>query len=136
MLVFTNKSCSPSQSDVENSLGEKIHLFNSVLNDSGINATEWKFYSRSSGWTLQCRQNVHNLFYIQITESGFFVWFTLGRQAIITALELLKNEDLKKEIMTAKEYREGTSFKVHVTLVEDLPVISLLTGLKSKTATK
>jgi hypothetical protein len=136
MLVFTNKSCPPSQSDVENSLGDKLHLFNSVLNDNGINENEWKFYSKSSGWTLQCRQNGHNLFYIQITQSGFFVWFTLGRLAIITALELLKNEDLKKEILTAKEYREGTSFKVPVTSVGDLPDIALLTGLKNNAATK
>jgi hypothetical protein len=136
MLVFTNKSCPPSQSNVEIALGEKLHLFNSVLNENGINATEWKFYSKSSGWILQCRHNSHNLFYIQITQSGFFVWFTLGRQAKDNALELLKNENLKKEIMTAKEYREGTSFKVAITSIQDIADTVVLTDLKSKTVTK
>jgi hypothetical protein len=132
MLVFTNKSQQPSQSELEQALGEKNHLFKSILHECRVEETVWKYYSKSSGWTLQCRQDDRNLFFIQVTQTGILVWFTLGKQAKCKAFELVSGKQLLEEIRTAREYVEGTSFKVDVATPADLSDVIILAGLKNK----
>lgn len=132
MLVFTNKSQQPTQGELENALGDKINLFKAVLHKCQIDETVWKYYSKSSGWTLQCRQEDRNLFFIQVTQPGFYVWFTLGKQAKTRGIELVSSQQLKDEIAAAREYKEGTSFKVDVITAADLPDVIILAGLKSE----
>ena len=132
MLVFTNKSQQPTQNELEQALGEKFPLFKAVLHGCQIDEKVWKYYSKSSGWTLQCRQDERNLFFIQITQSGFYVWFTLGKKAKNRGIELISNPQLKDEIACAREYKEGTSFKVDVVTPAEISDVILLAGLKSE----
>lgn len=132
MLVFTNKSEQPSQNDLEQALGEKIHLFKAIMHGCQVEETIWKYYSKSSGWTLQCRRDGLNLFYIQVVDSGFYVWFTLGNEAKKKAIALVSNQQLCKEISLAREYKEGTSFKVDIDTAADIADVIILAGLKAK----
>lgn len=132
MLVFTNKSQQPTQGELEQALGEKVHMFKAILFGGKIDETTWKYYSKSSGWTLQCKHEGRNLFYIQVTDTGFFVWFTLGQQAKRKAIEQVLSEQLQKEIATAREYKEGTSFKVDPVTPKDLTDIMVLIKLKNE----
>ena len=132
MLVFTNKSQQPTQNDLEQALGEKLKMFNAILLGGSIDETTWKYYSKSSGWTLQCKHEGRNLFYIQVTDRGFFVWFTLGQHAKRKAIEMILSEQLQKEIASAREYKEGTSFKVDPVAPKDLADIMVLIKLKSE----
>jgi hypothetical protein len=130
MLVFTDKSQQPSQNELEQALGENIHLFKAIIHACLIEETVWKYYSKSSGWTLQCRRDDLNLFFIQVTTTGFYVWFTLGKQAKQKAIELVSNQQLREEICLAREYKEGTSFKVDVVTAADIADVIILAGLK------
>ena len=132
MLIFTNKTQQPSQAEVEKALGNKLILFNTILRESQVKETAWKYYSKSSGWTLQCKRVDRNLLFIKITDSGFYVWFTLGKQAKSKAVEMVTNKLLKQEIGAAREYKEGTSFKVDVATTADLADIAILVDLKQE----
>ncbi|WEK36912.1 MAG: DUF3788 family protein [Candidatus Pseudobacter hemicellulosilyticus] len=125
-LVFTDKTQAPATA----ALGKKQVLLDSLLRENKITETIWKYYSASSGWTLQCREKKQNLFYIQVTSTGFDVWFTLGKAAKGKALAAIADPLLIASIQTAAEYREGTSFKVSIQTTKDLPVVRLLTEIR------
>jgi hypothetical protein len=129
-IVFADKSQMPTSEDVERVLGERLPLLETLLNNCNIDESLWKFYSKKSGWTWQCRRKKLNLFYVQMVIGGFYVWITLGVKAKLKALELINNPVVCKAILSAKEYPEGTSFFVAVQNYADVEIVQRLIEIK------
>lgn len=130
-LVFADKKQQPSLSLAIQALGEKGPLLEKVLDENDITDTVWKFYSASSGWTLQCKKGKKNLFYIQLTGITFNVWFTLSRQATASILANEQLADVHCALSLAANYTEGTSFGVQVATKKDAGIVAKLAEIKA-----
>jgi hypothetical protein len=130
-IVFADKSQMPTSEEVEQVLGEQLELLETLLNNCNIDETIWKFYSKKSGWTWQCRRKKVNLFYVQMVNGGFYVWITLGVRAKMKALEIINNPVVCKAILSANEYPEGTSFFVAVQNHTDVEIVQKLIDIKT-----
>jgi hypothetical protein len=130
--MFTDKTQPPNETEIENALGKKTAFLERILNENGIDDTVWKFYGKTSGWMLQCRKSKRNIFYVQIVQSSLYVWFTVGRKTKEKVLGSAVSKKLKENILSAKEYREGTSFKVEAQSEFDILAIKLLVSFKTK----
>lgn len=129
-LVFTQKSSPPDEAALRSALGKKYTLLEKLLKENDITTSVWKFYSATSGWTLQCRRGSKNLFYLQIVSSGIRVWFTLGKDAREKAIAQITAPAIREAIETARIYAEGASFPADIQSSRDLPVVRKLTDIK------
>lgn len=129
-VVFKDKNQVPDDVIVEKSLKNKFAFFKNIIDENNFDETVWKFYSKNSGWTLQCKIKNRNIMYMQIITTGFYVWFTFGKAAKEEALKSSINSKIKDEIKSSKIYREGTTFKVFVEDNEDIKDIKELISIK------
>jgi hypothetical protein len=130
--MFTDKTHLPNEKVIESALGKKMAFLKRILSENNIDESIWKFYGKTSGWTLKCRIGKKNIFYIQIVLSSLYVWFTVGRKTKEKLMGSTISQKLKENILSAKEYIEGTSFKVEVLSELDIMDIKLLVSFKTE----
>lgn len=93
---------------------------------------EWKFYGKSSGWTLACKSNKRTLLYLTPLDGRFKITFVLGEKAAAKAQAADFPEYLLQSISEAKPYAEGRSFPVDVKSGSDLELVKSLLKIKAE----
>ncbi len=98
----------------------------------GDTKSEWKFYSKKSGWTLKTLLKKRNLFFFQSFANYFSSTFIFGDMAVNLIEENGVSEALKRVLRDAKKYAEGRSLPVKVKTRNDLTNVNKLIDIKVK----
>jgi hypothetical protein len=128
---FGDKSKPPTVLELEKALGKSNALLKNIeahLHEQfGDIEREWKFYSKKAGWTFALVSKGRRLLHL-IPRSGFFTAvITLGKKAIIASETIGLPSKILSAIENAKEYAEGKSIQIDISLEKDiLPVKQLI----------
>jgi len=136
LSVFEYKETQPDPGALAKALGPALKLWDSVMKKitDGYKdvSSEWKYYSKSSGWLLVVKSGKRTLVYL-IPMNGYFkANFVYGNAAAEEALSSDIPEQIKKAISAARPYIEGRSFMTDVKRSDDLAVIEKLTDIKNR----
>ena len=136
LSVFEYKEAPPDGAALAEALGASASLWDDVLKkitDGYENvSSEWKYYSRSSGWILIVKSGKRTLVYL-IPMGGYFkANFVFGDRAKEEALASDIPEKIKTSISSARPYVEGRSFMADVKKSDDAAAIMELVGIKNR----
>ena len=136
LSAFDNKLKKPKYDEIAVILKEKKQLWfdlKDYLIKKYINITEeWKYYGKSSGWTLLFKYKKRTILYLFPAEGFFIVLFVFGEKATAAAKQYSLPKIILKAIRDAKPYVEGRSFRVEVKNEEDLENVKKLVEIKMK----
>ena len=133
--VFSDKSVTPTDDMVRSAIGESRSLWDKLQSHleeyyQGL-TSEWKMYSKKSGWNLVFKQKKRTLFYFVPCDKHFIIAFVLGEKAVETALCSHISEKAKAEIQDADICAMGHSFFVFVRTEQDLDDCFALLKIKT-----
>ena len=135
LSLFGEKAIKPTDELLAEALLERkiiwdliyAHIENTYSKISG----EWKFYSKSSGWSFVIKSGKRTLIYLIPREDCIKTNFVYGAKAV----EAAKTADLPQpvlvSILESKDYMEGRSFMVDVAEKADVEVIQKLLKIKN-----
>ncbi len=136
LSAFGEKAIMPNEDMIAAVLGDGYSLWREVM--ERINAAhppvseEWKFYSKSAGWSLVVKSGKRTLA-VLIPQEGFFKMnFTLGEKAVHEAMVSSIPEAIVTLISEAKQYMEGRPFLIDVKTEEDKNIAILLLRIKAE----
>lgn len=134
LSIFDDKNKKPESVDVIKALGNTGALWDSIKefiiqNYSG-SAEEWKFYGKSSGWTLLLKYKKRTVLYLFPGYTSFIVLFVFGEKAIQKAYESTLPHYILEKIEGAVPYLEGKSFQITVNNEQDIEYIKRLVDIK------
>ncbi|MCL2718249.1 MAG: DUF3788 domain-containing protein [Lachnospiraceae bacterium] len=132
--IFADKAVIPNEDMVNTALADKKPLWDKLQyhiseNYQGLDS-EWKMYSKKTGWSLVFKQKKRTLFYFVPCESYFIIAFVLGEKAVETAINSPVSEKAKKEIRDADICAMGHSFFIYVKDDKDLEDVFMLIKIK------
>jgi len=132
--IFDDKAIEPNDAMVEMALADTMPLWNKLQdhiaeNYSGL-ISEWKMYTKKSGWSLVFRKAKRTLFYFVPCENHFIIAFVLGEKAVKIALDSPISQKTRDEIADADSCAMGHSFYVYIKNEEDLSDIKTLLKIK------
>jgi hypothetical protein len=136
LSVFEHKDVIPDDEALAKALGERKAAWDSIREHIRSNYKdaneEWKYYSKSSGWTFVIKSGKRTLIYL-IPMSGYFKTnFVYGAGATEEALSSDIPDLVKKAISSARQYIEGRSFMTDVKKKEDTDTVMKLIGIKNR----
>ncbi len=117
--VFVSKEQEPIDEMVKQALHLNFALWQDVIGylkeQYGTIESEWKFYSKKSGWCLKIASEKRNLLFLLPCDNYFIATVNMGesvREKVLSADIGKKSKELIKD---AKVYMEGISvpFSVH-----------------------
>ena len=138
LSIFDNKLKKPKDDELGTALGKtkqlwlelKEYLRNEYKNKAI--SEEWKYYGKSSGWTLLFKSKKRTILYLFPGQGFFIVLFVFGEKATISAEQHPLPQIILESIRNAKPYVEGRSFRVEVKNVQDLENVKKLVEIKMK----
>jgi hypothetical protein len=137
LSAFIDRAQQPDEAELRETLGAQWPQWQSIrqyVADAPAGSTEeWKFYGRSSGWTLLLKQKKRTIAYLFPGLGRLTVLFVFGESAATTAAQSELPEPVKAAIRDAKPYMEGRSFQVDVMTEDDVAVIRHLITIKMTT---
>lgn len=132
--IFCNKAEKPEAKDITEVLGAAEQLWNNVKNyiSESFSETleEWKFYGKTSGWTLLIKHKKRTILYLFPNSSFFIVSFVFGGRAVQEALASPLPSLILEKIENAISYMEGKSFQVEVRTEEDVENVKKLIHIR------
>lgn len=136
LSIFSEKAFMPNDEMLGEVLCDCKPLWDNIKNH--VTATyentheEWKYYSKSAGWTLVIKGGKRTLIYLIPLNGYFKVNFVFGEKAVISAQNTQLPESIVSLILEAKPYMEGRSFMVDVKAYTDIDTIIKLLEIKNK----
>ena len=135
LSAFGEKAVVPTDEMLAASLSEtksiwqgiRQHLESSYENISG----EWKYYSKSAGWTFVLKSGKRTLLYLIPLKDYFKATFVFGERAAQAAQAADFPKTVLNAIAEAKQYMEGRSFMVDVKTGADAVIIEKLLKIKN-----
>jgi len=136
LSIFDNKLKQPADNEIAIVLDKAKQLWDElkeclVKNYNNI-LEEWKYYGKTSGWTLSLKHQKRTILYLFPCEGFFIVLFVFGKKATVAAKQSSLPKNILNAIRRAKPYVEGRSFRVEVKSAEDLENVKKLAGIKMK----
>jgi hypothetical protein len=134
LSAFIDKTQQPDEAGVREALGAQWDQWQSIRQYAAGayagSAEEWRFYGRSSGWTLLLKQRKRTILYLFPGSDRLTVLFVFGESAVTAAAQVDLPEPVKAAIRDAKPYMEGRSFQVDVATEDDVAVVQRLMTIK------
>lgn len=135
LSVFGEKAMMPNDEMVGQVCLDSKRLWDGIKNHIAATCEngkeEWKYYSKSAGWTLVMKSGKRTLLYLIPLNGSFKVNFVFGEKAAALAQQSELPESVRSLILEAKPYMEGRSFQVDVKTEEDLDVVIRLLEMKA-----
>jgi len=132
--IFNDKAIEPNDAIVETALADAMLLWISLQNHVAENysglISEWKMYTKKSGWSKVFRKAKRTLFYFVPCEKYFIIAFVLGEKAVKAALESSISQKVRQEMSDADICAMGHSFFVYIKSEEDLSDVKTLLKIK------
>ncbi len=118
MSIFLEKSKQPNERLLAEALGVTYKYWKEL--EVGLEklygplTEEWKYYGKSSGWTLKLLMKKRNLFFFAPYERYFRIAFVFGDKAVSAIEESDLPPAMIKELANAKRYVEGRGLRIDV----------------------
>ncbi|MCX7921885.1 MAG: DUF3788 domain-containing protein [Clostridia bacterium] len=136
LSIFGDKAVMPNDLKIAEALGNTYVLWNCVkdyVNSNNLPTTEeWKYYGKSSGWTLLLKHKKRTMLYLFPGEAFFIVLFVFGDKAINYAKDSGLPDYIIEKMEKATPYLEGRSFQIEVRNEQDLQHIKMLSDIKMR----
>lgn len=134
LSIFEDKVKKPDNEDIREALGSSCRLWEEIkeymASNSGTMTDEWKYYGKSSGWTLLLKQKKRTILYLFPGKDFFTTLFVFGEKAMEQAGKSNLPDYIIESIHSAKPYMEGRSFQVEVKNEQDLENVKVLIDIK------
>lgn len=125
--IFTNKTTTPTPTDLENALGATFPLwkiFETFTIEQYPAATrEWHYSGEKYGWSYRIKDKKRVLLYLLPRDQFFKAAFVFGEKATAQIMESDVSEAIKTELMLARPYAEGRGIRIDIkdaSLVTDI----------------
>ena len=126
---FGDKSMMPDDASLSAALRNTRPLWDELIRLSG-GCGEWKFYSKTAGWSYPVKQGKRTLFYMMPKEGFVQIVFVLGERAVEAAIMTDLPAKILDEIINARTYVEGRSLCVQLCEAADMETIRILLQIK------
>ena len=138
-FCFIDKNHQPTESEYGTALGPSLRWWKIIKEWFNLNyqevATEWKFYSASTGWTLVFKHNDRIVFYFYPLENKFCILFMYNDRAIFEARRSSALPPyIISAITTAMRVTDGRAFFIEVLTQNDVMIIQRLIKIKMASA--
>ena len=134
MSVFLDKSKQPTEKLMAAALGISYKYWKELESTlerlHGPLVQEWKYYGKSSGWTLKLLSKKRNLFFFAPYEKFFRIAFVFGDKAVSAIEQSDLPSNLVREVVEAKKYAEGRGLRIDVRKRSSIADIVKLVGIK------
>ncbi len=132
--MFDDKSTKPDEKSLKRSLGETYTVWQTIdehLRDEyGNISSEWKHYSKKSGWVLKVVQKKRAIFYLIPQKGHFDVSFVFGDKAVAAAEKSTLPKKMLEKLRNARRYVEGRGLRVPIESSRALKSVKTLVGIK------
>lgn len=132
--IFRDEQILPDEQKLKKVLGKSHDLLKDILKHISVNygsiVFEWKFYSKTSGWTRKNLLGKRNLFFFTPMNNKFRVTFIFGEKAIEKIMKSRLPEKFKQELLATKRYAEGRGISLFVKKKSDVELILKLVEIK------
>jgi len=135
LSIFSEKALTPTEDMLSESLSNTRAIWNDALKlidqiCGDLNA-EWKYYSKSAGWTLVASSKKRKMAYFIPLDGFFKVNFVFGEKALTRAKYADLPELVLISILEAKPYMEGRSFMIDIKTDVDVELFGKLLEIKN-----
>ena len=134
--IFLNKNEKPTEVILKHELGSTFDLWNEIKSKTeseyGPLLEDWKFYSKSSGWTMKLLLKKRNLLFITPYKGYFCAIFIFGDKAVEEVNKSSLPDELKNELNNARKYAEGRGLRLEVRNKVDAEYVIELIRIKIK----
>lgn len=139
LSFFCDKYLLPSESEVNEALGETQAMWNEVkqyIEKHGEIKEEWKIYSQKVGWCkkifLTGGKKERNIIFLYPNINFFTCILVFGENAVSAAEKSELPKNILDSIYNAKQYSEGRSFNVEIRTQQDFEILKRLIDIKIK----
>ena len=134
LSIFGEKTIKPTDEMLAEVLGEREAIWDCITEHVEITygkmLCEWKFYSKSAGWSFVVKSGKRTMIYLIPLNGYFKANFVFGEKAVAAAQMADLPESVLKEITEATVYAEGRSFMINVAEDADAVLIEKLLKIK------
>jgi Protein of unknown function (DUF3788) len=134
MSIFLDKSKKPNDKLLAEALGITYpywkELESALEKLYGPLAEDWKYYGKSSGWTLKLLLKKRNLFFFAPYHKFFRIAFVFGDKSVNAIEESDLPPSMVRELVEAKRYVEGRGLRIDVKKRSTIGDIVKLVGFK------
>lgn len=127
--IFPYKACPPTDDLLGEALGKGMALWDEILQHVAA-AGEWKYYTKSAGWTYAVKAGKRTLFYMMPKEGYFFLTFVYGKRAVEAAKTAGLPSGILNDLLHSRAYMEGQSVSVDVKEKANLETVKKMIQLK------
>lgn len=133
--IFGDKQVSPNDSMLPPVLKEAQLFWDEAIQHveqtCGAVQGEWKFYTKTGGWTYVVKYKKRTMFYLFPKDAHLQATFVFGGKAVAAVEETDLPAEVKEKLRSAKAYVEGRSIAILVKNAEDLEVLKQLLVIKA-----
>jgi hypothetical protein len=116
--VFTDKTKTPDDIDLQRSLGKTSELWQLVRDYVCLKypkaREEWNYTSDKYGWSFRIKDKKRAILYFLPRENYFKVAFVFGQKATDKIMLSQISEEIKKELEAARVYAEGRGIRIKI----------------------
>ncbi len=135
LIVFSDKTKSPTDEELMAALGETFVFWNELMNiicHRFNPVVEWIFSSPKTGWGLRLRKDKRAILYMIPSQGYFIASFALGEKAVKAAHDSSVPKVILNMIDDAKKFAEGRAAKIEIRRAEDVLVVETLAIIKMR----
>lgn len=135
LIVFSNKTKSPTDEELTAALGETFVFWNELKNiicHRFNPVVEWVFSSPKTGWGLRLRRDKRAILYMIPSQGYFLASFALGEKAVKAAHGSGLPNAILNMIDGAKKFAEGRAVRIEIKRAEDVLVVETLAIIKMR----
>jgi hypothetical protein len=119
LSIFPNKATIPTETDVQEKLGESYPLwkqvYDMVFEKYPNGKPEWNYPGKNYGWSFRIKDKKRAILYFLPRENYFMVGMVFGDKALKEILESKVTDFIKTDLQAAKKYAEGRGIRFRVT---------------------
>jgi hypothetical protein len=134
--IFGEKTAPPSEEMLNGALKGSKSLWTEVkgyvASACGKESSEWKFYSKKSGWILVVKSGDRTILYLIPLDGCFKANYVYGEKATSAAMAAGLPNNVTSQISEARVYAEGRSFMLDVATDDDVKTAKKLIDIKHK----
>jgi hypothetical protein len=132
--IFQDKLVIPTHEQLADKLGNSFTLWlnicDFILNRYPAGKEEWTHSGKKYGWNFRIKDKKRAIIYLLPRADYFKVAFVFGQKAVDQIMESELNQEIKTELMSARNYAEGRGIRIEVINEDILPDIYKLIEIK------
>lgn len=116
--IFTDKTKMPDDNDLKTAVKDTFEIWNSLkeftLQNQPKAICTWNYPGAKYGWSFKISDKKRAIIYLLPRDSYFKAAFVFGKKAVDQIMNSSLQEEIKTELINAKEYAEGRGIRIDV----------------------